>query len=143
MAILMAKLIYWMPQKEIFYLDNGELSAHPSAYTAAWLYNFVTCLWMKFILLRTFKSKGPGVVVTYTLQSWIMLTIRHCLTALSPFLPRRHFLLWFSEILRFPALATATITFCYWNLVIAPVLYYSMGDERNKKKFLEFSEYST
>lgn len=140
MTILVANLIYWMPQKEIFCLDDEVLSTYPLTYTIGWLYNVLAFLWMKFILVKTFKSKGLGVIVTYTLQSWIMLTIRHGITALAPFLPTQHFLLWFNEILRFPALATASITFCYWNFVIAPVLYYSMTDEESKNVFLEFSE---
>lgn len=130
-----------MPQKETFYLDDEVLSAHPLAYTVAWLYNVVTFLWMKFILVRTLRLRGPGVIATYTIQSWIMLTTRHGISAIAPFLPRQHFLLWFNEILRFPALSTATITFCYWNFVIAPVIYFNIKDEERKQMFLKFSEY--
>ena len=141
MTILIAKLIYWMPQKETFYLDDEILSAHPLAYTSSWCYNAVTFLWMKFILVRTLKLRGPGVIATYTIQSWILLTTRHGISALAPFLPKQHFLLWFNEILRFPALATATITFCYWNFLIAPVIYYNIKDEKSKQMFVKFSEY--
>lgn len=140
MSIVVAKLVYWMPQTESFYLDDEVLSTHPLAYTATWLYNFVVFFWMKFVLLRTLSLRGPGVMATYTIQSWMMLTIRHGLSALAPFLPRQHFLLWFNEILRFPSLATATITFCYWNFLIAPVIYYNIKDGEKKKAFFNFSE---
>eukprot|EP00804_Cyclotella_cryptica_P030671 CCRYP_009109-RA/>CCRYP_009109-RA protein AED:0.06 eAED:0.06 QI:543/1/1/1/0.5/0.33/3/284/194 len=94
---------------------------------------------MKFILLQTLRVRGPGVIVTYTIQSWIMLTTRHGLSALAPFLPRQHILLWFNEMLRFPALATASITFFYWNLLIAPVIYYNLGTKEKKRLFLKFN----
>eukprot|EP00956_Cyclotella_meneghiniana_P019859 scaffold34525_cov58-Cyclotella_meneghiniana.AAC.3 len=126
MSILLAKLVYWMPQKESFDLDEAALSAHPLAYEATWLYNVIIFFWMKFVLLQCLRVRGPGIVATYTIQSWIMLTTRHGLSALAPFLPRQHFLLWFNEMLRFPALATATITFCFWNFLIAPVHFFNI-----------------
>lgn len=139
MSILLAKLLYWMPQKETFDLDEAALSSHPLAYEAAWLYNVIIFFWMKFILLQCLRVRGAGIVATYTIQSWILLTTRHGLSALAPFLPRQHFLLWFNEMLRFPALATATITFCFWNFLIAPVIYYNIKDEEKKKSFFEFN----
>lgn len=140
MTILVAKLVYWMPQQDSFYLDDEVLSTHPLAYSATWLYNLLVFFWMKFVLLRTLTLRGPCVIATYTIQSWIMLTTRHGLSALAPFLPKKHFLLWFNEMLRFPALATATITFCYWNFLIAPVIYFNIQDEEKKKAFFKFSE---
>jgi len=139
MTILVAKLVYWMPQKESFYLDDEILSTHPLAYSAFWLYNVLVFFWMKFILLQTLRVRGPGVIVTYTIQSWILLTTRHGLSALAPFLPGQHFLLWFNEILRFPALATASITFFYWNFLIAPVIYYNLGTKEKRRLFLKFN----
>lgn len=140
-TILVAKLVYWMPQQDSFYLDDQVLATHPLAYSATWMYNILVFFWMKFVLYRTLRLRGPGVIVTYTIQSWIMLTIRHGLSALAPFLPKQHFLLWLNEILRFPALATATITFCFWNLLIAPVIYYNLATEEKRRAFFRFSEY--
>ena len=139
MTIFVAKLIYWMPQKESFYLDDEILSAHPLAYSATWFYNVVTFFWMKFVLFQTLSLRGPGVIVTYTIQSWMMLTTRHGLSALAPFLPKQHFLLRFNEILRFPALASATITFFYWNFLLAPIIYYNIKGEERRKAFFRFN----
>ena len=143
MTILVAKLVYWMPTTESFHLDDEVLSTHPLAYSAAWAYNLVVFLWMKFVLYKTLSLRGPGVIATYTIQSWIMLVTRHGLSALAPFLPKQYPLLWFNEILRFPALATATITFCYWNFLIAPVIYYNLGSDEKKNAFFKFSEYTS
>lgn len=137
-SLIVAKLIYWMPQQSSFYLNDDILSTHPVAFSALWMYNVILFFWMKLILLSTLKKRGPGVVFTYTVQSWCMLIIRHGLSALAPFLPRKHFLLWFHEILRFPALATASITFFYWNFVIAPVIYYNFDPDR-RRDFLKFN----
>ena len=115
-SIIVAKLLYWMPGQSSFYLDDAILSTHPLEYSEFWIYNVLAFLWMKLILVVTLRIRGPGVVFTYTIQSWIMLTICHGLSALAPFLPRKHFLLWINELLRFPSLATASITFVYFSL---------------------------
>ena len=137
-SIIVAKLIYWMPQQSSFHLDDEVLSTHPLAYSAFWVYNVITFFWMKIILLSSIRKRGPGVVLTYTIQSWIMLTIRHGLSALAPFLPRNHFLLWMNELLRFPALATASVTFFYWNFIIAPLIYYNFQKDK-RRDFLKFN----
>lgn len=139
--VLLANLLYWMPQKESFYLDDEILATHPLAYSAFWVYNILIFFWMKFILLWTIRKRGPGVLVTYTIQSWTMIATRHGLSALAPFLPRQHVLLWVNEMLRFPALATASITFVYWNFIIAPVIYYNIGTVEKKKWFIQFSKF--
>eukprot|EP00571_Detonula_confervacea_P008459 CAMPEP_0172331056 /NCGR_PEP_ID=MMETSP1058-20130122/61731_1 /TAXON_ID=83371 /ORGANISM="Detonula confervacea, Strain CCMP 353" /LENGTH=165 /DNA_ID=CAMNT_0013048309 /DNA_START=276 /DNA_END=770 /DNA_ORIENTATION=- len=113
LSIIVAKLIYWMPQQSSFHLEDEILSTHPQ-YSEFWLYNVIIFLWMMLILVVTIRKRGPGVVLAYTIQSWTMLTIRHGLSALAPFLPSKHFLLWANELLRFPALATASVTFFYW-----------------------------
>ncbi len=138
-AIIVAKLIYWMPRRESFELDDDILSVHPTAFSKFWLYNTIIFVWMKLVLAATLKLRGPGVVVTYTIQSWIILMARHGLSSLAPFLPKGHLLLWINELLRFPALATASITFFYWNFIIAPVIYYNLQTPLRKQEFVKFN----
>ncbi|KAL7553901.1 hypothetical protein ACHAWF_017241 [Thalassiosira exigua] len=138
LAVIVAKLVYWMPHQSSFYLDEDILSTHPLEWGVFWLYNLTAFFWMKFILVKTLRLRGPGVVLTYTIQSWIMITIRHGLSALAPFLPRKNFLLWINELLRFPALATASITFVFWNFCIAPAIWYNMNPER-RRGFVKFN----
>jgi len=138
-SIVVAKLIYWMPHQHSFHLNDDEiLSTHPMEYSAFWIYNLMAFVWMKMVLFSSLRKRGPGIVLTYTIQSWIMLIIRHGLSALAPFLPNKHFLLWVNELLRFPALATASITFFYWNFIIAPVIGVTLPPER-RRAFLQFN----
>ena len=138
MVIIIAKLLYWVPQSTDFHLDDEILSTHPVAYTSFWVYNVVTFFWMKYVLFASMRNRGPWILFTYTIQSWTMLTIRHGLSALAPFLPRKHILLWINELLRFPALATASITFFFWNFAIAPAIYYNF-DPKRRREFLKFN----
>lgn len=136
-TIMVSKLIYWMPQQSSFHLDDEIVSTHEQ-HSEFWLYNISAFIWMASVLIASIKKRGPGIVVTYTVQSWIMLTVRHALSALAPFLPNNHILLWVNELLRFPALATATITFFFWNFLVSPVIYYNFQPER-RKDFLQFN----
>lgn len=138
LVTIVAKLLYWMPQKTSFHLDDEILSAHPIAYTTFWVYNVAVFFWMNYVLLSSMRNRGPWILFTYTIQSWTMLTIRHGLSALAPFLPRTHVLLWINEILRFPALATASITFFFWNFAIAPAIYFNF-DTKRRREFLNFN----
>jgi len=136
-SIIVAKLIYWMPPQSSFHLDDEISSTHPQQ-SQFWYYNVMAFFWMSLILVVTIRKRGPGVVLTYTIQSWTMLIIRHALSALAPFLPRNHTLLRVNELLRFPALATASITFVFWNFIIAPAIYYNFQPDR-RRKFLQFN----
>ena len=138
-SIMVAKLIYWMPQRSTFHLDDEMLSAHPIAYSEFWFYNIITMFWMKLVLAASLRRRGPGILATFTIQSWITIMIRHGLSALAPFLPRKHFLLCLNELLRFPALATASITFFYWNFILAPLIYCNFKTPEKKLDFLKFN----
>eukprot|EP01082_Thalassiosira_pseudonana_P004455 g4053.t1 g4053 contig15:242563-243047(+) len=49
-TIIVSKLIYWMPERETFSLDDEILSSHPIEYSTYWIYNIVVFLWMKLVL---------------------------------------------------------------------------------------------
>lgn len=136
---IVAKLIYWMPQQSSFHFDDEILSTHPPAYSAFWAYNLAAFFWMVLVLLMSLQKRGPGIIFTYTIISWMMLIIRHGLSALAPILPANHILLWINEMLRFPALANASVTFFFWNFIIAPMIYYNYDDAKRRRDFLQFN----
>ena len=128
-------VIYTLPEK--FQYE----CAYPEAFSASWLYNCMNFLWMMAILITCLiQSKaGVSIIMTYTIQSWTVITARHGLTAIAPFLPKGHTLLFFNEFLRFHSLITATVTFVVWNFMIGPVIYFKfMETPKKKKDFLNF-----
>ena len=115
--------------------------SYPEAFSTFWFYNCINFLWMAGVLAASLiQSKaGVSIIMTYTVQSWIVITARHGLTALAPFLPKGHSLLFLNEFLRFHSLITATVTFVVWNFMIAPVIYFKFMETPKKKQgFLTF-----
>jgi len=108
----------------------------PRPYSFSWYYNLITFAWMTIVLNLTLCGRaGLFVLSTYTIQSWTVLTIRHGLTALAPFLSNdKHILLQINELLRFQGIVTATVTFVIWNFVIAPVILYKFMDCPKKRR---------
>jgi len=133
-------VIIWM----VFYTLPSRFEftcSYPEPFSTAWFYNGLNFIWMSTVLITSFiKSKaGVSIIMTYTIQSWIVITARHGLTAVAPFLPKEHFLLFLNELLRFLSLVTATVTFVVWNFLIGPVIYYKfMETPKKKHDFLTF-----
>ena len=106
-----------------------------SAFTTEWYYNSGMFLWMSYVawaMWNDYKSFGPWV--TYTIWSWTIMSIRHALCALAPFIPSLR--LWIG-MLRFPVLLSSTITFGIWNFVLMPMLILLLKGER-RKGFVKF-----
>lgn len=132
---LIITIIYIKPDS---ILENAEI-VYPELYSNWWYYNAIVGCWMLGFLIMRLYSKF-WIICSFTIQSWTYLTIRHCLTALSPFFPNKsHFLLKVNEILRFPALVTATVTFTVWNFVIAPAIYIFLETPKKRRGFLDFN----
>lgn len=119
---------------------------YPELFSAWWCYNLLVFFWTSRVLYQTiFRDGAPQYAVfsTYTVQSWSYLVIRHGLTALSPLLNPTYkissFLLRFNEFLRFPALITATVTFFFWNFMIAPLIYFFVKTPKKRASFVNFS----
>ena len=117
-----------------------QVSTYPSEYTKLWYYNSIAFMLMAYMFLWICRHRSKGVVVTFTILSWITNFTRHGINALAPFLPNQHFLLKINHVLRFPALLGASITFTVWNFVLFPYVYVSKLDtEEKKNSFLDFN----
>ena len=103
-------------------------------FTNSWYYNFFTYLWMVYVAhnVWTRSPVGGSAWFSYTLQSWTIITARHGLCALAPLAPP--FVTTLAEVLRFPALITASVTFFIWNFVLAPVLLLGFIKENEKRR---------
>ena len=118
-----------------FVLPND---AYP-AYTLGWYYNIAGFFWMTGIMWMIYSFYSSFAAwISFTLWSWTIITIRHGLCALAPFVPSVRIV---AEILRFPVLLSASITFVVWNFVLLPVilLYFLKDDPSRRNGFLKFA----
>lgn len=107
------------------------------AFNMAWYYNVAMFSWMNFVSWTMYSDhKSFGAWVTFTVCSWTIMTIRHGLCALAPFLPSLR--LWIG-ILRFPVLLTSTVTFAVWNFALMPVLTFGLLKGERRSNFLKFA----
>jgi hypothetical protein len=100
------------------------------------------------VLARIMKVTGPGVACTYTITSWIILTLHVTLYGLLTYCDASPAsastlvtsLVWFYEALRFPSLVAASVTFTIWNFILAPIMYtFFMKTPEKKAAFLSFN----
>jgi hypothetical protein len=134
-------LVYYRPMSNAE-LHDLHVDYYPEIYSNVWWYNVSGFLFMLGIITYIMMYRTKGAILTYTLISWIMNMIRHGINAIAPCLKHasRPFLLKINHILRFPALASASITFLVWNVVLFPVIYKYAFDTRDKKaNFLKFN----
>jgi len=138
----------------IIYLkpDNAAKAltpTYPAPYSKGWWYNVLVFVYMSVILYRIlFATRGQALAIltTYTMQSWSYLTLRHGLTAISPWLHQSAesfkmsvFLLHFNEVLRFTSLVTATVTFVLWNFLLGPLIYFYIKTPERRRAFTQFN----
>ena len=121
------------PSKFIYESPATLVSNYPELYSLFWWYNLTAFAFMTYMIVWVMSNRTKGVVVTYTIISWIMNALRHGFNALVPFLYDHHILLQINRILRFPALATASITFSIWNAILLPYIYVLVLDTKEKR----------
>ena len=86
------------------------------------------------------RNRSKGVVVTYTVLSWMLNQFGHGINALAPFLYDHHILLQINRIIRFPALASASITCSVWNFVLLPYIHFiGLDTEAKRHNFAKFN----
>ncbi|CAB9508427.1 expressed unknown protein [Seminavis robusta] len=106
------------------------------ANTWQWWYNVAGFAWTCYIASVVVKSPmGWTAWFSYTLQSWTLIIVRHGLSALAPLVPA---LAPLNELLRFPMLLQATVTFVVWNFILFPSIAMTMKNPKNKRDFLKF-----
>jgi hypothetical protein len=115
-----------------------EPTSNSQAFARTWYYNLFAFWWMMFVswLIVTKSHVSVYAYSTYTVQSWTIVMIRHGLCVLIPFVPALTLL---AELLRFPALVTATMTFCMWNFILMPtILLVFAKDPMQRARFWKY-----
>jgi len=118
-----------------FFLSNDRYQA----YTLGWYYNIAGFFWMTGMMYAVYiYYSGFAAWVSFTLWSWTIITIRHGLCTIAPFVPSVRIM---AEILRFPVLLSASITFVVWNFVLMPfiLLYFLRDDPSRRSGFIKFA----
>lgn len=108
-------------------------------YTTSWCYNTATFFWMLFVtyMVYTESTLSSIAFVSFTLWSWCMITLRHGLCALAPFIPQVRV---FAEVLRLPVLLSASVTFGVWNFVLMPAITFVFIKEPERRwNFIKFA----
>jgi hypothetical protein len=108
-------------------------------YTISWWYNLSGFVWCSYVWynVKCDAHLGPIAFVSYTLWSWTIITIRHGLCMLAPFIPATRV---FAEVLRLPVLMSASITFGVWNFILLPAIcFVFIKDSDRRWKFLQFA----
>lgn len=120
---------------ENFYLADGDSSYQ--AFTHEWYYTFAAFAWMLYVMWHVLTKSPIGIAawIAFTLWSWTILSLRHGLVLIAPFLPSVR--IW-AELLRFPALLSASITTVIWNFVLFPILILFIKDVENRRKFIGY-----
>jgi hypothetical protein len=93
-------------------------------------------LWGVVILLGMLKEVGWWPLVSYTMISWSLLSLRLLSAAAAPFIG---FAAWAAELLRFTALLQTTIVVAVWWLVIVPLLVFMEHDQHKRKMFMKWN----
>mmetsp|Transcript_15785 Transcript_15785/g.29782 ORF Transcript_15785/g.29782 Transcript_15785/m.29782 type:complete len:366 (+) Transcript_15785:186-1283(+) len=119
---------------------DGYSAYYPALYSKLWWYNVMGFSFMCALVIYIAKYRTKGAIVTFTLLSWQINTIRHGINALGPILSDHHILLKVNHILRFPALMSASITFTIWNFILFPYIYFTKLETKEKQLyFLDFN----
>ena len=100
------------------------------------LYQFIGGIYCLFVLSWIFYRVGFGPLVSYTVISFSILSLRLLSVSLSPYSSH---LLRLSHLLRFPSLIGNTVTFFVWWVVLVPLVYYLL-DAEAKRKFTAFNK---
>jgi hypothetical protein len=117
----------------------------------AWYYHTVVSMYMIFLcyIIIAHSPLSLGAWITYTVQSWTLLMIRHILYSLSglfDFVPSStdltgsNNLVVLAELIRFPCAVAHTITFVVWNFILVPYIAYVTfrNDIVKRQNFITF-----
>jgi hypothetical protein len=123
----------WMARSQI---DDSEYEAFAS--TPDWYVTVAVFVWMLFVSCNViFKSPlGMAAWMSFTLWSWTTVTVRHGLLVFAPWVPAFRLP---AEILRLPALLSASLTTIIWNFVLGPaILIWFVKDAEQRDNFIGY-----
>jgi hypothetical protein len=139
-SLLLAAALLNIEAPETGWLEQFAISEDESyqAFTLEWYYTLAAFLWMLYICWNVY-AKSPlstAAWMSFTLWSWTIVTIRHGLCVVAPFLSSVRFL---TEVLRFPALLSASITTGIWNLILFPaIVIVFLKDAQQRRTFIGY-----
>jgi hypothetical protein len=130
--------------------------------STVWYYHTIIGIYMAYICYTIIRHSALsyGAWITYTVQSWTLLMIRHWLYTFSPLfddqvLPTttttttnstqqyayNNSLIVIAELIRFPCAVAHTITFVIWNFILVPyIVYVALRNEPKKQNdFIQFN----
>mmetsp|Transcript_5528 Transcript_5528/g.6783 ORF Transcript_5528/g.6783 Transcript_5528/m.6783 type:complete len:339 (-) Transcript_5528:48-1064(-) len=140
LLILGTVVVQYRPSQFFHESDSTLVSSYQEPFSIYWYYNLFSCASMLGLVTWIAFNRAKGVVVTYTILSWILNAIAHGINALAPFLHDHHHLLQINRMIRFPSLVSATLTFVIWNVVLLPYIYFGIYDTKEKKaNFLKWN----
>merc|ERR1711879_648284 len=114
------------------------LSKETSSWNGTWrlvlfLYGFTVVVFMCW-------KVAVWPLLSFTMMSWNLFTIRYLVTALLHFGYSSYGLFMFSEFLRFPSLVCNSITVSVWWLVIFPSIALFIPSEKGREAFYAFNK---
>ena len=123
--------------------SSSSLQYEP--YTEEWYYTLGAFCWMVFICWNTWTKSpiGKAAWISFTLWSWTINTVRHGLCVLAPFVKEESFgsrlVPLVKEILRFPCLLSASMTFGVWNFLLFPaILFVFIKNAKQRRTFFGY-----
>jgi hypothetical protein len=138
-------ILYLLSVEGIKMYENGgflryfesSMSHDYEAFNREWHLTLFCFCWMLFVCwhVLAYSAIGARAWTTFTLWSWTLVTIRHGLCVVAPFIPSVRLPL---DVLRFPALLSATLTFFLWNFVLFPIILFFLKDREKRSKFLSY-----
>ncbi|KAL3942543.1 MAG: hypothetical protein SGBAC_003289 [Bacillariaceae sp.] len=126
-----------------YFRDTSSSSSSSShhheyvAFTQDWFGALLCFGWTIFVCwqILTYSAVGKGAWVTFTVWSWTCIVLRSGLAVLAPFVPSARLPM---DILRFPTLLSASLTFFLWNFVLFPIILVFIKDPEKRKKFIGY-----
>ena len=125
----------------IYYRDAVTSYYEKNELSQAWDFDyeyvyFGIGLYFLVFTLGAIYVVGPWPLVSYTITSWNVLTIRLLSVSLSDWHPSLRII---ARVLKFPAVLMSTVTCSVWWCVLVPVIYNLLEGQKAKSNFMKFN----
>ena len=123
---------------------DGQASLPLPTSRAAHMAQVASSAWGLGILGMMWRETGPWPLVSYTMQSWSLMTLRNLLGALGNSRAAagtswQQPVLQLAEALRFPMLVQNSVTVLVWWAVLVPILYIRLDDPKRRAAFMAWN----
>ncbi|CAJ1958984.1 unnamed protein product [Cylindrotheca closterium] len=119
------------------YFQEDQHGHEYVAFTQEWYMALLCFSWTAFLCwhILNYSAVGAGAWVTFTVWSWTCIVVRSGLAVMAPFVPGARLPM---DMLRFPTMLSASLTFFLWNFVLFPIILVFIKDPEKKKKFIGY-----